>query len=77
MKITKEYYVCDRCKEELLDKPIIEYDYGYSYELCLECDKQYKKYKDDIKKLDSKYDEVQQHYGFGKYLDYDGNGENK
>lgn len=68
MKITKEYYICDRCKEELFEKPIIEYDNMYYYELCCECDDDFKEYKDKVKELEEKFDEITKKYKFGKYL---------
>lgn len=68
MKLTREYHVCDRCGEELLDQPIIRTDPPYIYELCVDCDERFLKYKKDINELNRKYDEVQQYYGFGKYI---------
>lgn len=67
----KEYYICDRCKEELIEKPIIEYDNVYSYELCCECDEKFKEYRNKVKEIEDKYDEITKNYKFGKYLPKD------
>ena len=71
MEKIKKYHICDRCKEELIDKPIIEYDYERYYELCNDCDEAFKEYKNKAKLLENKYDEITKKYKFGKYLPKD------
>ena len=69
MKKTKEYYVCDRCKEEIpKDKINIAPDMMYCYELCDRCFEIYHKYRNQIKLLDNKYDRIAKNFKFGKYL---------
>lgn len=53
MQKQKVYWICDRCFKEI-EKPIIEYDYQYMYELCEECDKEFHQYKNERKELESK-----------------------
>ena len=67
MKKIKEYYICDRCFEEL-EKPNYCYDYQYCYHLCDRCKKIYEKYKKEIKLLEYKYDRITKNFKFGKYL---------
>lgn len=72
MKKIKEYYICDRCKEEISeDKRNIAPDMMYCYELCDRCFGIYKKYRSEIKLLDAKYDRISKCYKFGKYLPKD------
>lgn len=70
MKKIREYYICDRCFKEI-EKPIIEYDYQYMYELCEKCSKDFKKYKDSRDYLETRFDEITKEYKFGKYLPKD------
>ena len=67
MKKIREYHICDRCFKEI-EKPIIEYDYQYMYELCEECDKFYKDYDKLINELIDKIDKIRKDYRFGQYL---------
>lgn len=68
MKKVKEYYICDRCKEELLDEPELVFAYGYNYELCNECKDMFDNYIHDLKELDKEFDRIEQKYKFGKHL---------
>ena len=67
MKKIREYHICDRCFKEI-EKPIIEYDYQYMYELCEECDKCYKDYDKLTNELIDKIDKIRKDYKFGQYI---------
>lgn len=69
MKKIREYYICDRCKEEISEGKIhIVPDMMYRYELCDRCFGIYKKYRSEINLLEAKYDRISECYKFRKYL---------
>ncbi len=72
MKKIREYYICDRCKEEISeDKRNIAPDVMYCYELCNRCFEIYVKYRKEINLLNDKYDRISKNFKFGKYLPKD------
>ena len=72
MKKIREYYICDRCKKEIDEDKINKAYYtGWYYQLCDDCFKKYKEFKDLIEKLKKKWEKLEQEYQFGKYLPED------
>ncbi len=68
MKKLKEYHICDRCGKEILGDPFMAPDNFYIYELCYECNEIFKKYNEENKKIETKWDIIAKKYKFGKYL---------
>ena len=66
--IHKEIYICDRCEKELEKKEVKQKFDGYhQYELCSECADIYEKYKEEIKTVEQKVDNINKNFKFGKY----------
>lgn len=68
---TKEYHICDRCKQVLEDKIEIAYDNLRMYELCNECYKDFNNFKQEVERLERDYEKIEKLYMFGKYLPKD------
>ena len=68
---TKEYHICDRCKQVLEENINNAYDNLRMYELCNECYKNFNKFKSKVKKLEDDYETLEKLYMFGKYLPTD------
>ena len=68
---TKEYHICDRCKQVLEENINHAYDRLAMYELCNECYKDFNNFKQKIEKLEREYEKLEKFYMFGKYLPKD------
>lgn len=68
MLIHKEIYICDRCEKELEKEEVKQkFDVMGIYELCSECAEIYEKYKEEIKAVEQKLDNINKNFKFGKY----------
>lgn len=71
MEIIKKRIICDRCHKEL-DKndyiTVCDDINGCWSDLCESCHSMYLEYKEQIKELWKKQDEITKEYKFGKHL---------
>lgn len=72
-KKTKEYYICDRCKEVIenyseKENMVCDGFNGYFYDLCGDCMKVFDDYKENVEEIDKQYKDITKTYKFGKYM---------
>lgn len=70
-KKTREYYICDRCKEEIEESEICNVCDGfnaYNYYLCRDCYDIYEDYTKAIASIEKQYEQITNAYKFGKYM---------
>ena len=66
---TKEYHICDRCKIEIEKEKINFAPYhSWCYELCDNCNKDFLKFKNEVKNLENYWETLEKEYQFGQYL---------
>lgn len=64
---TKEYHICDRCKEEIEEINYAPYQ-QWCYELCDICYEEYQTFKRKTDELMENWTKLEKNYLFGHYL---------
>lgn len=77
-----EYYICDRCKEEIenyseKDNQVCDGFNGYFYDLCNDCLGVFEDYKRNIEEVNKQFKDITKTYKFGKYMFEDKESEKK
>ena len=69
MKVTKEYYICDRCHEEHDEKELWSVsDWMCFYQLCDNCKQAFKEYEEKRKEIEKQMEDLSKEYKFGRHL---------